>query len=39
MLLWGLSSRITDEDLLRVGERYGLGTSPKVLEPVKSALS
>ena len=34
----GKFSRITDDDLLLVGERYGLGTAPKVLAQVKSAL-
>ena len=33
----GKFSRITDEDILAVGERYGLGTAPKVLEQVRAA--
>jgi len=33
----GKFSRITDDDLLVVGERYGLGTAPRVLAHVKSA--
>ncbi len=33
----GKFSRITDEDLLRVGERYGLGTAQRALEQVKAA--
>ena len=32
----GKFSRITDDDILLVGERYGLGTAPKVLAQVKS---
>ena len=35
----GKFSRITDDDLLLVGERYGLGTAPKVLAQVKSAFA
>ena len=35
----GKFSRITDDDLLAVGERYGLGTAPKVLSQVKSAFA
>ena len=31
----GKFSRITDDDILAVGERYGVGTAPKVLERVK----
>jgi len=31
----GKFSRITDDDILAVGERYGIGTAPKVLERVK----
>ena len=34
----GKFSRITDEDILLVGERYGIGTAPAVLEQVKSAV-
>ena len=33
----GKFSRITDEDVLLVGERYGIGTAPEVLAQVKSA--
>ena len=35
----GKFARITDDDLLLVGERYGLGTAPKVLAQVKSAFA
>ncbi len=35
----GKFSRITDEDILIVGERYGLGTAPKVLAQVKSVFA
>lgn len=31
----GKFSRITDDDILTVGERYGVGTAPKVLARVK----
>ena len=31
----GKFSRITDDDILTVGERYGVGTAPKVLTRVK----
>jgi serine/threonine-protein kinase HipA len=31
----GKFSRITDDDILAVGERYGIGTAPKVLAHVK----
>ena len=31
----GKFSRITDDDILAVGERYGIGTAPKVLDRVK----
>ena len=34
----GKFSRITDEDILLVGERYGIGTAPDVLAQVKSAV-
>jgi len=34
----GKFSRITDEDMLLVGERYGIGTAPEVLAQVKSAV-
>ena len=34
----GKFSRITDEDVLLVGERYGIGTAPDVLAQVKSAV-
>ena len=33
----GKFSRITDEDVLLGGERYGIGTAPEVLAQVKSA--
>ena len=35
----GKFSRITDEDVLLVGVRYGLGTAPKVLVQVKSVFA
>ena len=35
----GKFSRITDEDILLVGERYGLGTASKVLAQVKSVFA
>ena len=35
----GKFSRITDEDILLVGERYGLGTASKVLSQVKSVFA
>ena len=34
-----LQLEVTDDDLLLVGERYGLGTAPKVLAQVKSAFA
>lgn len=34
----GRRSRITDEDLLVVADRFGIGTAPQVLREVKSAL-
>ena len=33
----GKFSSITDDDILAVGERYGLGTAPRILAEVKAA--
>ena len=35
----GKFSNISDDDLLRVGERYGLGTASRVIEQVNSVLN
>lgn len=35
----GKQSNITDDDLLSVAARYGIGTAPRVLEAVKSVFS
>lgn len=34
----GKQSDITDDDLLAVAERYGIGTAPRVLSEVKAAV-
>jgi hypothetical protein len=34
----GKQSKITDDDLLVVADRFAIGTAPRVLREVKSAL-
>ena len=34
----GKQSKITDDDLLMVADRFAIGTAPRVLREVKSAL-
>lgn len=34
----GKQSKITDDDLLAVADRFAIGTAPRVLSEVKSAI-